>query len=691
MFRAIFIILAVLCFCAGAWIIYKSRGRATGAGGALLTADEKRNRFAWGLIVIVIGAFFVVGAIIANAFTGETDDSKGGSSEPQATSTAKLGSDGDEDKDSIDLNEAAMPEVNLTQAELDKMFGDYDRYLLHGSMPESTQLKIFLTSVTKKGKINQKQAFSGSVTTPLWADTDEIEEGLGYVRRDSTSDNPLTVGSLNVDPKGTMGKNLQEALKKQAAVWMREFLKDIENAETADEAQRIMRTRLYNQILRNPVYGDMFVQWLANEPLATKNNPWLTDFKELLDDAYVSDKGITSFVQFDPNHLGDDKYSWVKLTDEYWYNAGKVCVLLDNFIGVGLKDGLKSKKNWWLPMQADANHMRTELAKAQEKREVFVLEYRDKSGRVLLKIGVNFWDMRLEVFPVKVKIKTPEKTPAPVVTPRPTDPPSVTPPPPSTPKGKLVVHYKYKNGPQKGKTAAKDRSATKYVGQIAEISSPTIKGYTADKAVVSAKIKKGTIYRTVWYSKNGKTPKYNLTIKYVFADGSGSAAPTYSKAGLKAGTKYSVKSPAVAEHKPDKAVVSGTMPSHDVTITVKYSKKPKDTPTPSPKPTPKPSKKPPKDPKEDPVQNSKAPTGGGDNKPGNGDGDHQPVKPSAKPQMTSKPTKKPVESNDENGTTHGGNPPSTGNITNGGKDDTVNGGQGSVGNETNNDALDDDF
>ena len=187
-------------------------------------------------------------------------------------------------------------------------------------------------------------------------------------------------------------------------------------------------------------------------------------------------------------------------------------------------------------MQADANHMRTELAKAQEKREVFVLEYRDKSGRVLLKIGVNFWDMRLEVFPVKVKIKTPEKTPAPVVTPRPTDPPSVTPPPPSTPKGKLVVHYKYKNGPQKGKTAAKDRSATKYVGQIAEISSPTIKGYTVDKAVVSAKIKKGTIYRTVWYSKNGKTPKYNLTIKYVFADGSGSAAPTYSKAGLKAGT-----------------------------------------------------------------------------------------------------------------------------------------------------------
>lgn len=720
-FMVIFIIVAVICAGAAIWNLVMSTGRRLHRNDTLVTADVKAARKTRGIVLIIVAAVFVIAAILINAGGAS---GKGGDKKDKKPSSATSGSavEAEENDDSITLDEAALPEVNLNESELDLMFSGYDRFFLRSSMPSMASFKVLMTEITPKGKISQKQGFSGSVAIPMWADQRWFDEGMGLVRDTKVTSNSLEVTDMNVGPKANLSAKVRETLKNQAVIWMKEFRQDLKNAKDADEVQMILRTKVYQQILANPVFGDMVVQWLATEQLATLRNPWLPEFKAKLDAAYATEKGVCTFLQYDAAHLGADKDAWMRVTDDYWYDACRVCALLENFVGIGLKDSLKSVKNWYLPMGSDANQMRTEENPDQEKRETFVLVYRSKSGKDLLKIGFNVTDMRLEIFSLKnkVKIKTPDTTPDDTATPK----PSVTVPPSNTPQGKLVVHYKFKNGPKKGQKAAEDESVTKYVGQIAEIESPKIKGYTASKTVVSAKIKKGTIERTVYYIKNGKTPRYTLTIKYKFKDGSGSAAPTYNQTGLKKGERYSQESPKVTNHKPDKAIVSGTMPGHDVVITVLYSRNTPG-PTPTPNATPhkltinykfkgggqaasphketlyagdgynvtspkikgyKPSKAVvsgtmpdrdltvtvvytkdgdgAKDPAKDPVQNDKAPTGGGDNKPGNGNGDAQSTPKPASATMTPKPSKAPVESNDENGTVHGGNPPAAGNITN---------------------------
>ena len=62
---------------------------------------------------------------------------------------------------------------------------------------------------------------------------------------------------------------------------------------------------------------------------------------------------------------------------------------------------------------------------------------------------------------------------------------------------------------------------------------------------------------------------YTLTINYVYADGS-EAVPTYTGS-IEYGTIYSVTSPTVTGYTPSQAIVSGTMPASDVTLTVTYA------------------------------------------------------------------------------------------------------------------------
>lgn len=666
----IFVILAVLALGIGIGFLTRAFGRQTYSDGALVPAKALKKRRIIGVIASVLGAIFIVLAILFNTVwansTPKTGDDESASG-PKASATPS---------GEVNLDDAALPKVNLTEAELDAMFSDYDKYFMRSSMPSMASFKVLMTEITPSGKISTKRGFSDAVAIPMWADQQWFDEGMGYVRGTETAGNSLSVSDMNVGPKASLSSNVRDALKKQATSWMKDFRKDLKNAEDKDDMQLIMRRKVYNQILRNPVFGDMMVQWLANEPLATRNNgDWLLQFKKDLDAAYKTDEGICKFIQYDPAHLGSDKDAWMRVTDDYWYNACRVCALMENFVGIGLKDNLKSKENWHLPMQADANMMRTEKADCQEKRESFVLTYQDKkTKKIVLKIGFNVEDMRLEIFPLKVKIVTPTTPPTGTKPPTATNPPSkVTPPsnvtPPNKAKGSLVVKYVYANGPKKGQQAAKTQTRKGYVGQVKSVSSPTIAGYTATKTLVSVKLKKGKTTRVVKYYKQGKTPTYSLTIKYVFEDGS-PAAPYYNKTGLKQGDKYSKTSPTLSGYTANRKTVSGTMPAHDVVETVKYTRNATTT-TPTPKPaTPTAKPKPSKDPMADPVQNSNAPTGGGDNKPGNGDGDPQPTAKPASPTMTPKPTNKPVESNDENGTVHGGNPPATGNITDNAKPGT---------------------
>lgn len=72
-----------------------------------------------------------------------------------------------------------------------------------------------------------------------------------------------------------------------------------------------------------------------------------------------------------------------------------------------------------------------------------------------------------------------------------------------------------------------------------------------------------------FYAVPDDTPTHTLTIYYVYAGG-GTAATTYT-ATYAEGASYSVTSPTVEGYTPNKAVVSGTMGSSDVTETVTYT------------------------------------------------------------------------------------------------------------------------
>jgi hypothetical protein len=101
-------------------------------------------------------------------------------------------------------------------------------------------------------------------------------------------------------------------------------------------------------------------------------------------------------------------------------------------------------------------------------------------------------------------------------------------------------------------------------GDTYAVTSPTILGYTADQARVTGTITADTTLN-VYYTVNS----YNLTVNYVYMDGS-QAAQTYTAA-VAYGTAYSVTSPAVEGFTPNNAVVEGTMPARDVIHTVIYT------------------------------------------------------------------------------------------------------------------------
>ncbi|NLI41514.1 MAG: PKD domain-containing protein, partial [Caldisericales bacterium] len=65
---------------------------------------------------------------------------------------------------------------------------------------------------------------------------------------------------------------------------------------------------------------------------------------------------------------------------------------------------------------------------------------------------------------------------------------------------------------------------------------------------------------------------YTLTINYVY-QGGGEAAPSHTET-LAEGASYNVTSPTIPGFTPDQAVVSGTMPASDVTVTVTYTQNP---------------------------------------------------------------------------------------------------------------------
>ena len=126
----------------------------------------------------------------------------------------------------------------------------------------------------------------------------------------------------------------------------------------------------------------------------------------------------------------------------------------------------------------------------------------------------------------------------------------------------VTVNYKYSSGG----TAATTKTQTGNEGTSYSITSPTISGYVASDSVVSGTFSNN---ETITVTYTPVTPKYTLTIKYVYSTG-GTASSTHTET-LESGSKYNVVSPIIDGYAPDKVKVSGNLTSN-TTITVTYTK-----------------------------------------------------------------------------------------------------------------------
>ena len=124
---------------------------------------------------------------------------------------------------------------------------------------------------------------------------------------------------------------------------------------------------------------------------------------------------------------------------------------------------------------------------------------------------------------------------------------------------KITVEYVYSDG-----RVIDSVSSEISFGEAYEIVSPTIQGYSPDKAVISGVAESENLSFKVVYS----VKKYTLTIKYVHTDGTQAAAPHVMK-NMDYMAEYSVVSPSIENYTPTTTTVSGQI-TDDTEITVVY-------------------------------------------------------------------------------------------------------------------------
>ncbi|MEG1843784.1 MAG: Cna B-type domain-containing protein, partial [Clostridia bacterium] len=129
----------------------------------------------------------------------------------------------------------------------------------------------------------------------------------------------------------------------------------------------------------------------------------------------------------------------------------------------------------------------------------------------------------------------------------------------------LTVRYWY--DAVDGERAAADYVGTHAYGSYYSVTSPDVRtGWAPDKATVTGNMPASDVVADVIYTEQN----YALTVNYTYAETGAEAAPTYREKALKAGEKYNVTSPEIPDYKNTKPVVKGTMPAHNVKVTVTY-------------------------------------------------------------------------------------------------------------------------
>lgn len=113
--------------------------------------------------------------------------------------------------------------------------------------------------------------------------------------------------------------------------------------------------------------------------------------------------------------------------------------------------------------------------------------------------------------------------------------------------------------------AAETYTASIRYGDSYVIESPQLEKYLASRILVSGTMPSHDEHIVVTYSSN----TFTLKITYKYQDGSIIREEIYN---VEYGTSYSIPSPSVKWYTPDKQLINGLMPSHDVSETVIYSK-----------------------------------------------------------------------------------------------------------------------
>lgn len=178
---------------------------------------------------------------------------------------------------------------------------------------------------------------------------------------------------------------------------------------------------LREEILRNPVYGDMVARGLLKITLRGGKglgelNPWMKEFVQRLDAAQgakkIGARGIEIWLEAKKDANGKVTYY---VTEEYRSYACGLCTIIGRLVPQGTTKRL-SEVNFALNDATKDFARRVIEADYQERKEAFVLQYVRKDGTVAFEIAFNLLDKRFELLttpkaPVKkVSTTAPPKT-----------------------------------------------------------------------------------------------------------------------------------------------------------------------------------------------------------------------------------------------------------------------------------------
>ena len=296
--------------------------------------------------------------------------------------------------------------VDLNQIVIDDQFGDYSRYVLRSSWPNLAKVRTHYSG------------FSDAVSLPMAVDQAWFDAYQQWGPHGQTVSNPdgstTVIGSYD---------DINAALKAR-----QKYLDGLSD----EDLLRYYREQIYNEILRNPIYGDMVARFFLEDELITANNQeWLQEFVDRMDAAYAAPddqaQGIECWIQYDPNHPGDSKY--LMTTDAYYQYAARLCLILEYYLDKGVSSPA-TDKHYCLPLATEVTKTRTQKADYSESEKAYILVYKTKDGRVADCIGFNLLDRRIE----RPQATEPKAEPTPTDAPDASQPdqPGTTPDQPST-------------------------------------------------------------------------------------------------------------------------------------------------------------------------------------------------------------------------------------------------------------------